>query len=754
MGNEASAIQYRDADEKPKKGRVLRTSSLKATQRPNYPSMREKKDPQAKTGNTPNDAGGPKKSKFSLKRSNTFTSINTFSRPSLFQSKLFTNDNQTANIGNKLPVGKLRIEKLTEEGDHDSLSSSTDDVTNDAIKRHSNSDDKEQGIKDEITKDQEDLFVPRREEVTNQSIEIISQRKDITTSQERVTVEKNSRDVSKTKKMSHVTLAMNRPDNVLNKSNTITIGQQLKSSVVISSTKTTSVDSLRSIDSSEEGEKTKEIVTEDTISNHSFIFEENFEMNMEKLLTPETSEGEDESRKAHSTPAERRRKNVLRSQSMNYHMTRPRVSLVSHQRSTSIDDGIDGGIKDDTSLSPVESSNSPKLGGRRSSDTSLLKEQHLKRSQQFTQMLKQYRLQHDKTSKLSSYGLGVIKESMQKETVTETRSTKLRRHNDYIDSWLKDQSDRINNLSAAAKGDADKIRSLRASFRERSLKTPQKDLLPKRASSVKLPRRNQNLVNASTTFISSSDSEDLEDMNGNTQRLVDKNGNFICKRPTRNPLKKQLTDTLLLVDKSFKNSTLTESGCLHHPIPGSGSPKTNGSIKFCSTPTSAVLGSTATNIAVVKPIQREDNIVHVNTVHRLEDQPTASIKQSHNAEYRDPLGEQLSDKDLIRREEKVAQRRRQQKMFVRSSSFDNKPLVHNIQHTPLMRTRSDSVDPISESLDKVMGDLKSLRSQDMDLAQKLLGLGRSIKDFKSEQDLNEPPSSGTTTGTEESENLI
>jgi len=93
MGNETS-VQYREDDDKrTKSGRVLRTSSLKATQRPNYPSLQQHQKNAQSTATTT----GPKKRGIGLKRASTFTSISTFSRP-LFQSKLTStsNDKQTA----------------------------------------------------------------------------------------------------------------------------------------------------------------------------------------------------------------------------------------------------------------------------------------------------------------------------------------------------------------------------------------------------------------------------------------------------------------------------------------------------------------------------------------------------------------------------------------------------------------------------------------------------------------------------------
>ena len=716
MGNEASFhMRGEEEGSSPKKGgRILRSSSLKS-QRPHYSSntnhqqptrqrkeedsLKEKEEKEEVQKTMP----GLIRSKFSLKRSNTFTSFNTFKKP-LFPTKLANDDKRTADemqTTKSKEVSKLMVEEKGE-----------DDVT-DFIK--------DEG--DDTIVDQEKLFIPRKEnhsleKKVDQSSHVIREAE----RKEEMRVARNSRHAFLSNS-SRITLKMNKPDEE-NKSNKVTKDEEKTTLLLSCDTKestTSNVDSC-SIDSKEDKAFSK---IEETQSNHSTIFEEHFEKNMsERFSTPDTSEGEEETRRHSFTPAERRKKNVLRSQSMNYQMNRPKLS-VQHHRSSSIDDGID----DVTTVNNIKGSESPTvgLGSRRRSDTSLLKEQHVKRSEQFTQMLKQYQQQNEKKTKLSSYGLGAIAENSSKEQQV-TRKPKLRRRNEYFDFWLKDQSDRINNLSVAAKGDADEIRSLRASFRERPLQTSQKDLLPKRPSSVKLPRRNQNTTAA---FVSSSDSEDL-DLTVAQLKLVDTNGNFINKQQTKNPLKKQLTDTLLLVDKSFKNSTLSSdpshasSSSQRLNQQNMTSSKTNGSIRFCSTPTSSVVAR-ASNIAVVKPMKREvsENVVQVNTVKILDDGPLIEARCSSSS-YNDPLGLQVNDKQLIKQEEQ-----RRKRVFVRSSSFDNKPQM--VSHSSITRTKSDSVDPISKSLNKVMGDLKTLRNQDITLAKQLLGLGKSIQDFKEEQ---------------------
>ena len=733
MGNEASFHIREDEDTLKKGGRILRSSSLKSQLRPDYTRQRgnrkeerpgeevESEKNKMPTSSSSSSSSSSIRSRFSLKRSNTFTSFNTFKKP-LFLSKLASNmdDKRTAN---KIETAQSEeAGKQIEQKDGDVITEYKKDVKVDRIV-------------------EEKLFVPRKEnhknlekEDDNSSLVIIRERES-----EEMREAMNPRRVVST--LSRITLKVNKPDEE-NKSNKITKDEKKTTSVFLSNTKEDSqtVNDSCSVDSKENN--TCSSTVEDTHSNHSSIFEENFEKNMdEKFSTPDSSEGEEDTRRHSFTPAERRKKNVLRSQSMNYHMIRPKLST-EHHRSASIDEGIDGIAATKINLERSESQKIG-LGSRRRSDTSLLKEQHVKRSEQFTQMLKQYRQQNENKAKLSSYGLGVIAENASKGQPQITRSTKLRRKNDYIDSWLKDQSDRINNLSVAAKGDAENMRSLRASFRERSLKTAQKDLLPKRPSSVKLPRRNQN----TSAFVSSSDSEDL-DFDMSKMKLVDKNGNFISSRTqTKNPLKKQLTDTLLLVDKSFKNSALASSDgspCIRlqqqqqqpqqqqqqqmsTPTVTTSPSKTNGSIRFCSTPTSSVVAR-ASNIAVVKPMKREskENVLQVNTVKRLDERPLIEKDLSTSLQsYKDPLGPKANDKELIKQEEK---RRR---VFIRSSSFDNKPQM--VSHSTITRTKSDSVNRLSDSLNKVMGDLKTLRSQDISLAEQLLGLGKSIQDFKEER---------------------
>ena len=762
MGNEASihqhiqAVEEQDSSVSRKVGRILRSSSLKS-QRPDYNSLnRQQRQPKrteegthVKDGNSEEEdvdkmpvAASSIRSKFSLKRSNTFTSFNTFKKP-LFPSKLASNDKQTAN--------KMQTINNSKEVRRKATTMAENDVTNNFI-----TDRRDDRIVD-TNEQQEKLFIPRNNKKEKHLLEkrvgqssflnCEAESKDVSVDVEEMRVARNLRhhevlstsSKSKSSSSSRITLKVNKPDEE-NKSNKVTTkGEDKKKTtttteaLLLLNTKertTSSIDSC-SIDSKEDKTTCSSANNEETRSNNSSIFEEDFEKNMDdKFSTPDTSEGEEDTRRHSFTPAERRKKNVLRSQSMNYHMTRPRLNAQQH-RATSIDDMTDG-----ISIIPHgKGSESPNigLGSRRRSDTSLLKEQHVRRSEQFTQMLKQYRQQNEKKTQLSSYGLGVIAENSANKQPLAARTSKPRRKNDYIDSWLKDQSDRINNLSAAAKGDADKIRSLRASFRERPLKSPQKDLLPKRPSSMKLPRRNQN---NNTAFVSSSDSEDL-DIDISQMKLVDTNGNLISsKQQSKNPLKKQLTDTLLLVDKSFKNSTLTidqGSPSSQRQNNNTTPSKTNGSIRFCSIPTSSVVAR-ASNIAVVKPMKREssnaDNIIQVNNVKRFEDSRPHSVircSPSSSSYYKDPLGPQNNDKQLIRQEE----HQRRKRVFIRSSSFDNTPQM--VSHSTITRTKSDCVDPISQSLNKVMGDLKTLRNQDFSLAKQLLGLGKSIEDYKEAQ---------------------
>jgi hypothetical protein len=729
MGNETS-VQYREDDDKrTKSGRVLRTSSLKATQRPNYPSLQQHQKNAQSTATTT----GPKKRGIGLKRASTFTSISTFSRP-LFQSKLTStsNDKQTASKFSFKKTSKCK--EVTKQ-------QKNLDVTNQ--------------IKGELSEEshcidrEDELFIPRREQLDSidtsslSSSAIIEDEESENTQQseqKKMLLEKNLRHVSVA---NHISLEVNKPgdENKLNKKLTMVDerqNNQRHSTLFISSANNQNEKNVTETcccaRSEQDNNSSKTSSQEDDLhSIRSSIYEETFDEKMETYYTPETSECEDEIRRASPTitnssisSSERRRKNVLRSQSMNYHMTRPKLSL-TQQRSSSIDDCIVtiDSTKDDSDLT------NRGLGGRRSSDSSLLKEQHVKRSEQFSALLKQYREQRENKTKLSSYGLGVIAENSAKEEKV-TNSTKLRRKNDYIDSWLKDQSERINTLSDAIKGDPEKIRSLRASFRERPLKTAQKELLPQRASSVKLARRKPAL----NSFISSSDSDDLDETNATQMKLVDKNGNFISKKQTKNPLKKQLTETLLLVDKSFKNANTSDPWARHTPNKTS-----NNTIRFCSTPTSAVISNgTASNIAVVKPIPRtetvqdkcKDNVMQVYSLQRLEQGPCVK-KFLPNPEYKDPLGEKLSDKELIKREEDEARALFPYSVTANAKEYGHIATPPRDRHQRITRSSSDSVSRISESLNKVMGDLKTLRNQDVTLAKQLISLGRSISDFKNDR---------------------
>ena len=126
--------------------------------------------------------------------------------------------------------------------------------------------------------------------------------------------------------------------------------------------------------------------------------------------------------------------------------------------------------------------------------------------------------------------------------------------------------------------------------------------------------------------------------------------------------------------------------------------------------------------------------MQVYRVKRLEEEPNVK-KLLPDPEYKDPLGEKLSDKELIRREEDEAKA-----LFTRSLSAGQSEKYYGHIATPprgrnerITRSNSDSVHRISESLNKVMGDLKTLRKQDITLAKQLIGLGRSISDFKNDR---------------------
>lgn len=121
------------------------------------------------------------------------------------------------------------------------------------------------------------------------------------------------------------------------------------------------------------------------------------------------------------------------------------------------------------------------------------------------------------------------------------------RQNDYFDTWLKGQTERINSLSEALKGDEVKINKLRSSFRELELNTPRWDMLTSKPKSANLPRRRSKQI---TYYLSSSDSEDglcNASLSTGTQKTNSHEGLG---------LKKQLSDTILLLDKTFKSGKM------------------------------------------------------------------------------------------------------------------------------------------------------------------------------------------------------
>ena len=410
---------------------------------------------------------------------------------------------------------------------------------------------------------------------------------------------------------------------------------------------------------------------------------------------------------------------VSRSQSVKFHHKAP--MLILEERPNSADEEMD----DTTERVPttrVRRGN----GGRRISDSFLLKEQHVKRSEQFTQMLKQYRAE-TKHRKLSSYGLGVISEKNNKVDDERPRY-KLQRQNDYLNSWLQDKNERINILTEAVKGDPDNVHKLRASFKERSLKTPLKDLLPQRPSSVKLLRRNNS--DLGKHVLHSDDSfEDINDPLSNPHEVHEEN------KPKRNPFKKQLSDTVLLVDNSFKNFRKEAIVFSNH--------------------TSTTYNIGANNVAVVKPMQfikddtnRADELktksrettITVNTVLRATNYqiPSNSIhidlKPIHQNDKRKLAKEELNDvcKDINtkRLTDDILQ---SQNLTYGDPIPVNQPKKMDDQdELSHMETVSGSVNRITKSLSKVMEELKDLRQQDITLAKQLIGLGKSIRQFKHE----------------------
>ena len=321
MGNEPS-IHYRDDFEKPRRA-VLRSSSLRSNTRPEFPIIRGKK-----SSKVDNDlsADGPvkKKGAIGLRRSNTFTAISTFSRP-LFQPK--STSSSTSN--EKKITKKFSFKRASVKTKKETTKTNAYDVTDSIIESEETDE----------TNDKDDLFIPRRGQANICNTSSCDIPREIVTHDEQTFAEKNVRHVSST---GRITLSMNKPDEE-SKPHTITIKQNNPTSVFISNTKIkpSNIDSALQGHNNNEGEEEKNNSSqeEDLHSNNSSIFEDAFDENMEHICTTDTSEGEDETRRP-STSAERRRKNILRSQSMNYHMNRPKVSNLESQRSTSIDDGI------------------------------------------------------------------------------------------------------------------------------------------------------------------------------------------------------------------------------------------------------------------------------------------------------------------------------------------------------------------------------------------------------------------------------
>ena len=250
----------------------------------------------------------------------------------------------------------------------------------------------------------------------------------------------------------------------------------------------------------------------------------------ELMVTPVTPEPSKVEVKEEKKRAITRRKNkyVRRSQSMkSYHELLPKLlSGDGLDPLANFHEFAEGESREEVIAREIRKA---KLGPRRISDTCLVKEHHVNKSERYTQMLKELREKAlTDIRPLSPYALDLF-DKREKEK-TEDRRFKFEKNRDYFDSWLKDQNERISNLERACKED-NEFAKLRQSFRERKIKMPQTDLLPQRPHSVKLPRRHLKVDN----FYDTSDTDD-DDEPSSTTKLK----------------KKSLTDGCI---KYFNNST-------------------------------------------------------------------------------------------------------------------------------------------------------------------------------------------------------
>lgn len=251
----------------------------------------------------------------------------------------------------------------------------------------------------------------------------------------------------------------------------------------------------------------------------------------ELMITPVTPEPSKVEVKEEKKRAITRRKNkyVRRSQSMkSYHELLPKLlSSDGLDPLANFHEFAEGESREEVIAREIRKA---KLGPRRISDTCLVKEHHVNKSERYTQMLKELREKAlSEIRPLSPYALDLF-DKKEKEK-TEDRRFKFEKNRDYFDSWLKDQNERISNLERACKED-NEFAKLRQSFRERKIKMPQTDLLPQRPHSVKLPRRYLKAEN----FYDISDTDDDDDEPSSTTKLK----------------KKSLTDGCI---KYFNNST-------------------------------------------------------------------------------------------------------------------------------------------------------------------------------------------------------
>ena len=266
-----------------------------------------------------------------------------------------------------------------------------------------------------------------------------------------------------------------------------------------------------STESSKSGKHSEEVLKRSSLNTTKVDLTE-LKSSSELMVTPVTPEPSKVEVKEEKKRAITRRKNkyVRRSQSMkSYHELLPKLlSSDGLDPLTNFHEFAEGESREEVIAREIRKA---KLGPRRISDTCLVKEHHVNKSERYTQMLKELREKAlSDIRPLSPYALDLF-DKREKEK-TEDRRFKFEKNRDYFDSWLKDQNERISNLERACKED-NEFAKLRQSFRERKIKMPQTDLLPQRPHSVKLPRRNLKTEN----FYDISDTDDDDEPSSTTK---------------------------------------------------------------------------------------------------------------------------------------------------------------------------------------------------------------------------------------------